>query len=174
MGEGVYSILNQIWQKLQLYDRVTVFTGQQLPVMSMWIHVQSTRVGKGIFVSCEWSIFVCVKCEMLDFSVVKCDLFYSCEACLSIKMLSEMRIKNVCFVNCDFALFISIYLMTFLLFCAQSPAELYWIHVIRSDVKIFRKLSSAQAFNDSLFLLDFDSILFILYCARMILLRISV
>jgi hypothetical protein len=35
------------------------------------------RVGKGIFVSREWSIFVRVKCEMLDFSVVKCDLFYS-------------------------------------------------------------------------------------------------
>jgi hypothetical protein len=34
------------------------------------------RVGKGIFVSREWSIFVRVKC-MLDFSVVKCDLFYS-------------------------------------------------------------------------------------------------
>jgi hypothetical protein len=44
----------------------------------------------------------------------------------------------------------------------------------RSDVKIFRKLSSARAFDDSLFLFDFDSILFILYCARMILLRISV
>jgi hypothetical protein len=26
-----------------------------------------------------------------------------------IKMLREMRIKDVCFVNCDFALFISIY-----------------------------------------------------------------
>ena len=38
------------------------------------------RVGKGIFVSREWSIFVRVKCEMLDFSVVKCDLFYSREA----------------------------------------------------------------------------------------------
>ena len=38
------------------------------------------RVGKGIFVSREWSIFVRVKCEMLDFSVVKCDLFYSHEA----------------------------------------------------------------------------------------------
>jgi hypothetical protein len=37
-------------------------------------------VGKGIFVSREWSIFVRVKCEMLDFSVVKCDLFYSREA----------------------------------------------------------------------------------------------
>ena len=46
---------------------------------------------------------------MLDFSVVKCDLFYNCEAWLSIKMLREMRIKDVCFVNCDFALFISIY-----------------------------------------------------------------
>jgi hypothetical protein len=33
------------------------------------------RVGKGIFVSREWSIFVRVKCEMLDFSAVKCDLF---------------------------------------------------------------------------------------------------
>jgi hypothetical protein len=32
-------------------------------------------VGKGIFVSREWSIFVRVKCEMLDFSAVKCDLF---------------------------------------------------------------------------------------------------
>ena len=41
---------------------------------------QSKRVGKGIFVSREWSIFVRVKCEMLDFSVVKCDLFYSREA----------------------------------------------------------------------------------------------
>ena len=38
------------------------------------------RVGKGIFVSREWSIFVRVKCEMLDFSVVKCDLFYSRDA----------------------------------------------------------------------------------------------
>jgi hypothetical protein len=35
------------------------------------------RVRKGIFVSRKWSIFVRVKCEMLDFSVVKCDLFYS-------------------------------------------------------------------------------------------------
>jgi hypothetical protein len=41
----------------------------------------------------------------------------------------------------------------------------YWIHVIRSDVKIFRKLSSTRAFDDSLFLLDFDSILFYyLFC----------
>jgi hypothetical protein len=38
------------------------------------------RVGMGIFVSREWSIFVRVKCEMLDFSVVKCDLFYSRDA----------------------------------------------------------------------------------------------
>jgi hypothetical protein len=38
------------------------------------------RVGKGIFVSREWSIFVRMKCEMLDFSVAKCDLFYSHEA----------------------------------------------------------------------------------------------
>jgi hypothetical protein len=38
------------------------------------------RVGKGIFVSREWSIFVRVKCEVLDFSVVKCDLFYNREA----------------------------------------------------------------------------------------------
>jgi hypothetical protein len=38
------------------------------------------RVGKGIFVSRESSIFVRVKCEMLDSSVVKCDLFYSREA----------------------------------------------------------------------------------------------
>ena len=37
-------------------------------------------MGKGIFVSRELSIFVRVKCEMLDFSVVKCDLFYSREA----------------------------------------------------------------------------------------------
>jgi hypothetical protein len=36
--------------------------------------------GKGYFVSREWSIFVRVKCEMLDFNVVKCDLFYSREA----------------------------------------------------------------------------------------------
>jgi hypothetical protein len=42
----------------------------------------------------------------------------------------------------------------------------YWIHVSQSDVKIFRKLSSTRAFDDSLFLFDFDSILFILYCAR--------
>jgi hypothetical protein len=48
-------------------------------------------------------------CEMLDFPVVKCDLFYSREALLSIKMLREMGIKDVCFVNFDFALFISIY-----------------------------------------------------------------
>jgi hypothetical protein len=67
------------------------------------------RVGKGIFVSREWPIFVRVKCEMLDFSVVKFGLFYSREAWLSIKMLREMRIKDVCFVNCDFVLFISIY-----------------------------------------------------------------
>jgi hypothetical protein len=41
----------------------------------------SQRVGKYIFVTREWSIFVRVKCaEMLDFSVVKCDLFYSREA----------------------------------------------------------------------------------------------
>jgi hypothetical protein len=38
------------------------------------------RMGKGIFVSRESSIFVRVKCEMLDSSVVKCDLFYSREA----------------------------------------------------------------------------------------------
>jgi hypothetical protein len=44
----------------------------------------------------------------------------------------------------------------------------------RSDEKIFRKLSSALAIDDSLFLFDFDSILFILHCARMIRLRISV
>jgi hypothetical protein len=57
------------------------------------------RVGKGIFVSRQWSIFCSRK--MLDqFSVVKCDLFYSREAGLSIKMLREMRIKDVCFVNC--------------------------------------------------------------------------
>ena len=35
--------------------------------------------GKGYFRE-PWSIFVRVKCEMLDFSVVKCDLFYSREA----------------------------------------------------------------------------------------------
>ena len=47
---------------------------------------------------------------MLDFTVMKCDLFYSRdEAWLSIKMLREMGIKDVFFVNCDFALFISIY-----------------------------------------------------------------
>jgi hypothetical protein len=46
---------------------------------------------------------------MLDFSVVKFDLFYSREEWLSIQMLREMRIKDVCFVNCDFALFIPIY-----------------------------------------------------------------
>jgi hypothetical protein len=28
-----------------------------------------------------------------------------------IKMLREMRIKDVCFVNCDFALFISIHII---------------------------------------------------------------
>jgi hypothetical protein len=39
--------------------------------------VTRKRVGKGIFVSLEWSIFVRVKGEILDFSVVKCDLFYS-------------------------------------------------------------------------------------------------
>jgi hypothetical protein len=50
---------------------------------------------------------------MLDFSVVKCDLFYNREAWLSIKMLREMRIKDVCFVNSDFALFISIYILHF-------------------------------------------------------------
>jgi hypothetical protein len=43
------------------------------------------------------------------FSVLKCDLFYSRDMRLSIKMLHEMKIKDVCFVNCDFALFILIY-----------------------------------------------------------------
>jgi hypothetical protein len=40
--------------------------------------------------------------EMLDFSVVKCDLFYSREARMLIKMLHVMRIKEACFVNCDY------------------------------------------------------------------------
>jgi hypothetical protein len=31
------------------------------------------------------------------------------------KMLCEMRIKDVCFVNCDFALFISIYFIIVLI-----------------------------------------------------------
>ena len=31
---------------------------------------------------------------------------------MSIKMLREMRIKDACFVNCDFAMFISIYFIT--------------------------------------------------------------
>jgi hypothetical protein len=44
------------------------------------IALETMRVGKGIFVSREWSIFVRVKCEMLDFSVVKCDLFCGREA----------------------------------------------------------------------------------------------
>jgi hypothetical protein len=39
-----------------------------------------TESGKAYFREREWSIFVGVKCEMLDFSVVKCDLFYSREA----------------------------------------------------------------------------------------------
>ena len=51
-------------------------TGKQPNLSNM--HV--LRVGKGIFLSREWSIFVRVKYEMLDFSVVKCDLFYSREA----------------------------------------------------------------------------------------------
>ena len=62
------------------------------------------------------------------------------------------------------------YIVILMSFTAISPSIGYG----RSDVKIFRKLSSARAFDDSLFLFDFDSILFILYCARMILLRISV
>jgi hypothetical protein len=52
-----------------------------------------------------WMVNICSR-EMLDFSVMKCDLFYSREAWLSIKMLRAMSIKDVCFVNCDFALFI--------------------------------------------------------------------
>jgi hypothetical protein len=68
---------------------------QQLDISS----ISYIEGGKGIFVSREWSIFV----------RVKCDLFYSREAWLSIKMFREMRIKDVCFVNSDFALFISIY-----------------------------------------------------------------
>ena len=46
--------------------------------------ISMVRVGKGIFVSREWSIFVRVKCEMLDFSVVKCDLFYSRDSGVSL------------------------------------------------------------------------------------------
>jgi hypothetical protein len=80
-------------------------------------------MGKGIFVSREWSIFVRVKCEMLDFSVVKCDLFYSREAWLLIKMLREMRIKDVRFVNCDFALFISIYFIIVKFIWSHSIAQ---------------------------------------------------
>jgi hypothetical protein len=63
--------------------------------------------GKG-YIREPWMVNIC-SCEMLDFSVVKCDFFYSGEAWLSIKMLRELRIKDVCFVNCDFVLFISIY-----------------------------------------------------------------
>jgi hypothetical protein len=66
------------------------------------------RVGKGIFVSREWSILVRVKCLILVSWNVICSTAVRRDRLL-IKMLREMRIKDVCFVNCDFALFFSIY-----------------------------------------------------------------
>jgi hypothetical protein len=94
------------------------------------------RVRKGIFVSREWSIFVRVKCEMLDFSVVKCDLFYSREAWLLIKTLREMRLKDVCFVNCDFALFISIYFIIVIINMIRDN-QFIWSHSIAQEYKNF-------------------------------------
>ena len=38
------------------------------------------RVVKGIFISCDWLIFVLVTYEMLDFGATKFDLFYAREA----------------------------------------------------------------------------------------------
>ena len=44
----------------------------------------------------NWLIlFICVKCKMVDFGAVKCDLYYAREPCVSIRMLSEMRIIDV-------------------------------------------------------------------------------
>ena len=48
-------------------------------------NVSDDEGSKGIFVSCDWLIYVCVKYEMLDFGVMKCDLFCTHEACFSLK-----------------------------------------------------------------------------------------
>ena len=53
------------------------------------------RVVNSILVSGDWPISARVTCEMLDFCVVKCDLFYACQASLSIKLLCEVRIIPV-------------------------------------------------------------------------------
>jgi hypothetical protein len=60
-------------------------------------HVSIAKKSKN-FLWCKIS-----KILLVDFSVVKCDLFYSREV---YKLLIKMRIKDVCFVNCDFASFI--------------------------------------------------------------------
>jgi hypothetical protein len=73
-----------------------------------------------------------VKCLILVPWNVICSQ-YSREAWLSIKMLREMRIKDVCFVNCDFAsMFISIYFIIFIIDMIRDN-QFIWSHSIAQE-----------------------------------------
>jgi hypothetical protein len=54
---------------------------------------------------------------------------------LSIKMLREMRIKDVCFVNCDFAMFISIYFIIVIIDMIRDNQLIYMISLDCTRVK---------------------------------------
>jgi hypothetical protein len=62
-------------------------------------------------------------------------------------MLGEMRIKDVCFVNCDFALFISIYFIIVIINMIRDN-QIYMISLDCTRIKTseaFREVSDAEA-----------------------------
>jgi hypothetical protein len=65
---------------------------------------------------------------------------------LLIKILREMRIKDVCFVNCDFALFISIYFIIVIINIIRDN-QIYMISLDCTRVKTseaFREVRHAE------------------------------
>ena len=75
------SLLDPLWPEIIKMKIASVLIPGSI---ACGIAAPETRVVKGIFLSRDWLISVCVKCEILDFDAAKCDMFYDSTHVLSV------------------------------------------------------------------------------------------